>query len=158
GAPWLSDMYDFPFRLGQREAEDTPFARPRFDPDAAMVAVDHLFTDGEADARAGVGALVVQALEHHEDALVVLGFDADAVVLDRELPFRGFLRCRYFYLRRLRAPELDRIPYQILQQLHDLHVVDGDLRQRVVRDLGAAFLDRRAQVDGRAAQQVLHLR
>src|SRR5262249_28629011 len=77
--------------LGKREMEGAAAGglplRPGTDPDAAAVAVDDFLADREADAGARVLALVVQALEHHEDALEVLRLDADAVVPDRYFEF-----------------------------------------------------------------------
>ena len=48
-----------------------------------MVPDDPL-THGQADAGALVAGLAVEALAEVEDALVVLGVEADAVVLDAE--------------------------------------------------------------------------
>src|SRR5690606_23413819 len=81
--PFLSTMGDL-LLLGQREMECGAFAGPRLDPDAAVVALDDLLADGEADPGAGILPLAVQPLEHHEDALEVLRLDADAVVRDAE--------------------------------------------------------------------------
>src|SRR4051812_36585838 len=72
--------------LGDGEAEGGAVARLRLDPDPAAVALDDLAAERQADAGAGVLVAGVQALEHAEDALVVLGRDADAVVGDADLP------------------------------------------------------------------------
>src|SRR6185295_5268806 len=71
---------------GDGKPERAPLAGLRLDPDAPAVALDDLLHDREPDARAGVIRLVVQPLEHHEDAIAVLRVQADAVVLHGEEP------------------------------------------------------------------------
>src|SRR4051812_21923090 len=71
---------------GQGEVEDAALARRARDPDPAAVLVDDALADGEADARAGVVLLTMEALEGLEDALGVIRVHADAVVADREAP------------------------------------------------------------------------
>src|SRR5882672_10274277 len=97
--------------------EAAALARRRFEPDAAAVAVDHLLADGEADAGAGVPALVVQALEHHEDALEILRLDADAVVLHGDLELVVPLDRGYMDAGLRLAVELDGVADQVLHQL-----------------------------------------
>jgi len=46
----------------------------------------HLAADSEADARPGILVLGMQALEDVEDALVLGGVDADAIVAHRDPP------------------------------------------------------------------------
>src|SRR6516164_4421087 len=58
----------------------------RVEPDPATVVLDDLPCHGQANSRARVGRLVVQALEDHEDPLGVLGLDPDPVVAQGEQP------------------------------------------------------------------------
>src|SRR5258706_2354810 len=100
--------------LWQREPEGAAPARFGFDPDAAAVAVHHLLADRQADAGARVLALVVQALEHHEDALEVLHLDADAVVAHGDLELAFFFKTGNFDPRLRLAAELEGVAHQAL--------------------------------------------
>ncbi len=59
--------------------------------------------------------------------------------------------------RRRLAAELDRVADQVLQQLSQLRVVRFHLRQRIARQLRAAFLQCRPQVDSRTLEYRLQL-
>src|SRR5688572_10729748 len=97
-------------------------ARARLDPDASAVALDHLLADRQPDAGSRVLALVVQPLEHHEDALEVLRLDADAVVARREFPFRFSFRNRKVNSRNRSRAEFERIADEVLEELPELHL------------------------------------
>src|SRR5215472_13973980 len=71
-------------KRGQGEPESGPCGDRGVEPDPATVIFDDLLYHGEADARAGIGRLVVQALEYHKDPVGVLGFDPDPVVAEAE--------------------------------------------------------------------------
>src|SRR6516225_183334 len=73
----------------QREGEGRAFTLDRSQLDLPAVPLDDLLADGQADARAGVLAASMQALEDDEDALEVLGGDADSVVAHGEAPARA---------------------------------------------------------------------
>ena len=73
-------------RHGQREPEPRAFRIRRVEPDAPPWNSMIFLAQGQADAGAPVGLLGVQALEDDEDAVGVLGLDADAVVGDGEEP------------------------------------------------------------------------
>src|SRR5689334_7064360 len=64
----------------KREAEHGSAALACVDPDPPAMALDDLAADREADAGSLVGVAVVQALEHLEDVLALVGRDADAAV------------------------------------------------------------------------------
>src|SRR3954447_1194958 len=130
-------------------------AELRLEPDAPAVALGDLLADGKADARAGVLAHGMQALEQHEDALEVLRLDADAVVGDADAPLGIFLLRRDVDARRRLAAELERIADQVLEELHELHLVDIDARQRIPADRGPGLLDRRAQIGDGALERRL---
>src|SRR5947208_1591589 len=66
----------------QGEAEDRPAALAAVGPDAPAVALDDLAADRQPDAGALVALAVVQALDHLEHAVAMLGLDADAGVRD----------------------------------------------------------------------------
>src|SRR5262249_27784366 len=70
--------------IRQREVEDAAAARRLVDPDLAAVALDDLLADRQADAGARELVARVQAAEHLEDPLGVVGVDAQAVVLHRD--------------------------------------------------------------------------
>src|SRR5205085_4428226 len=138
-----STIDGFLLMFGQREDERASFAELRFDADMAAVALDYLLDDRQADAGARVLALVVQALEHHEDALEVLRLDADAVVLDAELVRRPEVLETDVDARLHRGrAELERVAHQVLKELRELHLVGRHRGHRVVRDRGARLLDR----------------
>jgi hypothetical protein len=75
-----------PNLCGQRKTEFTAFAGFAFNPNPTAVALDDLFAERQSDARPRVLLLRVQALEEQENALGILGIDANAVVLDRKDP------------------------------------------------------------------------
>jgi hypothetical protein len=61
-------------------------AGPGLEPDASAVTFDDLLAHRQPDASAGVLRLGVQPLEDDEDAVQVLGLDANAIVAHREHP------------------------------------------------------------------------
>src|SRR5207247_3517755 len=67
-------------RGGKREQEFAAPARRRVRPDPPAVAFDDLPADREADPGARVALAGMRPLKDHEDPLVVLGVDAEAVV------------------------------------------------------------------------------
>ena len=69
-------------QAGQGDEEVGAFAFFGDEPDAAGVAFDHAFDDGEADAFAIAGACAVNAVEDVEHFLLMFRIDADAVVAD----------------------------------------------------------------------------
>src|SRR5215472_18626436 len=90
----------------------------RVDPDVAAVEVDDLAAQGQADAGPWIGLARVQALEDHEYPLGVSRGDADAVVAAGERPDPVTLLSRDPDHRVLvKAPELDRVGDQVLEQL-----------------------------------------
>src|SRR5439155_15529307 len=131
----------------QGELEGRPPAGRRLRPDPAAVPLDDLLADGQPDAGAGVLIARVQALEDDEDALEVPGLDADAVVPDHEQPLRVLGLDADVDPWPLGAAELDGVADQVLEQGGDLDRVPGHGRQAVPRDLGAALLQGRAQID-----------
>src|SRR3954466_6358658 len=100
--------------------ECAALAGPRLDPDAAAVALDHLLADGEANARPRILALVMQALENHEDPLEVRRFDADAVVGHHDLPFFFSLKRRDVDAGHGCRAKLEGVADQVLEELRDL--------------------------------------
>src|SRR5947208_15730283 len=133
-------------------------AGPGLHPDAPAVALDHLLDDRQADPGSRVLALVVQALEHHEDALEVLRLDADAVVAHREFPFRALVGGAHVHGGRgIGLAELQRVADQVLEQLRELSFVAMDRRQLVLRHRRAGVLDRGAQVGERTLKGRLGL-
>jgi hypothetical protein len=72
--------------------EGAALAEGAFGPDVAVVLVDDLATDGEAEAGAALGAGVggVDLLEALEDELEFIGGDASALVGDGEVEGGGW--------------------------------------------------------------------
>src|SRR5215471_8112828 len=71
---------------GQGEPETGPCGDRGVEPDPATVILDDLLYHGQAYSGAGVGGLIVQALEDHEDPVRVLRLDPDPIVADGEQP------------------------------------------------------------------------
>src|SRR4051794_19161220 len=67
---------------GQREHHPRAARGPRLGPDPAAVVLHDLAGDRQPDAGARIAVARVQATEHAEDQLRVVGADADAVVVD----------------------------------------------------------------------------
>ena len=97
----------------------------------------------------GYSRAAVQALEQHEDALEVLGRDADAVVAHREAP-AGVARLGLdVHLRRLGAAELDRVAEQVLEQLGELRRIghhDAAAARSVIRAPLSSIATRRSAI------------
>src|SRR3954449_11866882 len=104
---------------GRTEARS---AGVRVQPDPAAVPLDDLLAHRQADAGPGELVLAVQTLEDHEDALAVLGLDADAVVaaaeqvLGRRAVVGALLLHGQAHGGRLFTAELDRIADEVLEQ------------------------------------------
>src|SRR5262252_6044669 len=108
-------------RLRKCPPDRSPFARAgsRVDPDVAAVEVDDLAAQGQADAGPRVGLARVQPLEDHEYPLGVGRGDADPVVAASERPDAVITLLSRDPDHRVlvKAPELDRIGDQVLEQL-----------------------------------------
>ena len=102
----------------------------------------------------------MQALEDGEDALGVLGIDADAVIADGQHPFVALLPGRDMNTGRRLGMELDGVPDEVLKQLRQQQFVMHYGRQRVVGNHRAALFNRRLQIgeclleDGRAIDRL----
>lgn len=70
----------------EREVKFRSFAGFGFNPNIPAVLVDDFLAKRKPDARAGVIAAAMEAVENFEDLIGVLGVNADAVVNDREQP------------------------------------------------------------------------
>src|SRR5260221_3708868 len=137
--------------------ECTAGAGLRGDPDAPAVALDHFLADGEADTGARVLGLVVQTLEHHEDALEILRLDTDAIVADGELEVGFLFDAGDVDPGHRRRAELERVADQVLEQLRQLRFVGAHPGQRVPGHRCARLLDGAAQVADRLVERWLHL-
>src|SRR6476660_5713182 len=123
--------------LRQGPAEEGPrrLARLGVEPEPTPVVLHDLLAHRQADAGATVGIPAVQALEDHEDLVLVLLVDADAVVAAGELPdvrVPGRTSGRDVHPRRVLPPELHTVGDEILQQLDEKAVVTLDRGQRVM--------------------------
>src|SRR5690606_525351 len=131
--------------LRQLDNDTGALTRPSLGPDAAAVPLDDAADDGQADTGALVAVPAVQALEGGEYLLGMARVEADAIVLDPQLPARGLAQADRRggdpHLRRpLRRAELQGIGHQVLQQLPDLGRVGLQARQGTGLDLAAAAL------------------
>ena len=68
--------------LGDGEEEGCRLSGLGFDPDSSAIALNHPLANSQSDAGAAVFLIVMEPLEYAKDFLLVLGIDADAVVLD----------------------------------------------------------------------------
>ena len=75
-------------KLRYHKLNPAPHPHFRLHPNPAVMQVHDFFAMRQADARAIVLPGSMQALEDGENALPVFFLDANAVVLDRELPAR----------------------------------------------------------------------
>src|ERR1044072_8843307 len=106
---------------GQRERHPRAALGARLRADAAAVVLHDLAGDRQPDPGARIAVARVQALEHAEDHLGVLGVDADSVVVDREAPLRVLaLRAHAHLGHGADGHELDRVGDQVLQELGEL--------------------------------------
>src|SRR5690349_9099827 len=71
---------------GQSEPETGASGDRGVEPDPATVIFNDFLYHGQAYACAGIGGLVVQALEDHENPVGVLGLDPDPIVAEGEQP------------------------------------------------------------------------
>src|SRR3569833_498399 len=78
-------------RLGRLQCETKRRAAPSFGvhPDGATMALHDLLADSETDPSPWIFVACVESLKQNEDALGVLGLDANAVVAHGELPQRA---------------------------------------------------------------------
>ena len=97
-----------------------------FNPDPAAISLDNSLTDGETHTGAQVPPLaVVKPLEQAEHFLVILGIDANAVVLDREVALSGFGNYGDVYAQWLiRLSIAERIADEVLQDLLQVNCLD----------------------------------
>src|SRR5215467_12064389 len=101
---------------GQGEPETGPCGDRGVEPDPATVILDDLLYHGQAYSRAGIGGLVVQALEDHEDPVCVLRSDPDPIVAEGEQPVVAVAAGRHRDPWRLIRAELQRVVEQVLER------------------------------------------
>src|SRR5215472_4137451 len=100
---------------GPAEPETGPCGDRGVEPDPAAVILDDLLYHGEAYSGSGIGRLVVQALEDHEDPVGVLRLDPDPIVAEREQPVRSVAARRHRDPGRLIRAEPQRVVDQVLE-------------------------------------------
>jgi len=125
---------------GQREVERRSLTWLGLEPYLPVVVFDDLLDDGEADAGPLILLLRVQALEHEEEAITVLGVNAYAVVLNGNHPGIVLPTGGHMYLRRLLGAELDSVADEVLKHLYHLSAVRSDRGQGVEGYGGSALL------------------
>src|SRR4051794_27393283 len=96
----------------------------------------------------------MQALERREDAIGVLGVEADPVVLDRDdATVSVRLRPDADDGPYLRVVELECVADEVLQKLSHLRTVCSDDRELANLDLGAELADARFEIPNDLARQ-----
>src|SRR5512146_1144574 len=108
------------------------FARLRFQPDAAAVALHDLFADRKADPGPGIFHFPMQPLEYRENPFEIFRIDPDAVVRDRKNPFLAVLPSRNMNPCPFPAAEFEGVPDQVLEQLDHLRPVRLQGGKRIV--------------------------
>lgn len=86
----------------------------RFHPDSAAVRLHDAGADGQADARTGELAAMLQSDKRRENAILLIRRDADAVVADDEVPVIALFEGAHGHMRGLSA-ELGGIAAKILE-------------------------------------------
>ncbi len=92
-----------PVRLvscGDRKEKRRTLAWFGFDPDSSPGALDDPFANSEPHAGAGIDGDAMKAFEEAKDLLLVLGLNADAVILNRKEPVAILAVRRDMYPRR----------------------------------------------------------
>src|SRR5881394_66408 len=104
--------------LRQLDPEAAALAVRGLDAHHAVHALDRALHHRQPDAGAGVLRAMVEALERHEDALVVFGRDADPVVLaPQPYAFAATLRTHRDLRAAVGRDELDRVHDQVPDHL-----------------------------------------
>src|SRR5581483_9293084 len=141
----------------QSEVEGRPLARYRIHPYASVMALHDLAADGETNAVTRVLAAVMQPLEHAENAVDVLGLDADAVVTYRE-NISALMGLRtHVNLGGALAAKLYGVADQVLEQLRELRRVDGAERHGIARHHRARLLDGDLEIRQRLLQRLAEI-
>jgi hypothetical protein len=104
------------------------------------------FANGEADACTGILATVVKALENDEDAIALLGRNADAIVADLNGPGGALAKGGNLDAWRERGAEFDGVGDEILEELSELDFVGHYHGKSISPDVHAAFLDGDAKI------------
>src|SRR5665213_4157442 len=123
-----------------------------------MVAFDDALTNGQANPCSRVLIGVVQAFEQSKDLLLKLRFNANAVVAHGE--DQKSVLALSFNMHggmALRAPVLDRIPDQILEQLAQVSAVNAQSGQFVAGDDCTTFRVRPTQIVERFRQSLVRV-
>lgn len=127
------------------EAKCRTFSGDRFHPDLAAISRHDLLTSGKADAAARM-LIAMKAAKGLEDLLAVLGFNADAVVAHADEPSGSILLARDPNSRLCVATIFHSIADEILQQLHQVCIVDWQHGQCIRAHNSVCCFDIPAQV------------
>src|SRR5439155_19686721 len=128
-----------PVREGKEEGRT--LTRTAFNPDPSAVPLHDLLADRQPDTCPGILCAAVQTLEDHEDALGVLGLDANAVVLYGEAPGRTVSLGADAHHGRPFPAKLYGIANEVLEELAQLHRVSHDDGKRPAGDRSSCLLD-----------------
>ena len=132
----------------QRELKRSAGSGFRFYPDPAAVLLDNLLACRKSDASTRDVA-TVKTFEEAEDARVICGIDADAVVDDGQDALVAVDLSGDMNLRLFRAAILDRVSDEILKHLCNLHVAPQYDGKSIVRYHSIALDQRFPQVPER---------
>jgi len=138
------------------ETEGRTCAGLRFNPDAPAGSFDDFPAESEADT-SSCDVAAVETGEHPEDAFLLFGRDADAVIHDLDDPFPAALLSADVDLGRFFGAILDRVADQVLENADEvagIAVYEGE-------DIGchdrAAFFDGTTEVLGSRSEGTLQL-
>src|SRR5579875_825761 len=129
------------------EAENRSCSGFGFHPNSAMVSLHNPLADGESNAGSGILVSTVQTFEQSKDVLLVLGREADAVVLHRHDPGSGLARGADMNPRgAVPMTVFYGVADEILKKLAQVRGVQAQRRKRIVSHPGPALGDGSAQI------------
>ncbi len=119
----------FRFRLGNCETKRRSCPRLRFYPDLSSQFFYNLLADRQTDTRAG-NLVSMQTREETENTMMVLGWDADAIVVDFNDPVRSRPFGADANFDRCFTSILHRVTDQVLKNSDHIGFVTSHCRQR----------------------------
>src|SRR4030042_3745098 len=137
------------------EIEGRAFSQLGFYPEASTVSLHEALAECQADACARILVSGVQCLKDDEDAFVVLGVYANAVVPNGEDPLVVLSFGADVNNGRRLSSELDGVAHQVLQDLHELGFIRDHGGQGIVSNHGIGLIDGRLEVGEGLLQHLL---
>ena len=124
-----------------------------FHPNASPIEFYNPVTKCQPDTGTRISFRAMQALEHVEDLILVLGRNADSVVCNAKLPISVFATRRHVHGRRLvRTAEFDCIADQVLEDLLEMARMNRHPWKRVKCYARVTLLKRLRQIGEHVAE------